>query len=98
MGFVTQYFIKPYKRPLSQPPSGTYLIDAAGNIFSSTLPRTFPQERLKFIGAKILAIFMGAAKAGMPLKELSVKYEQFKFQAKQLPSGALIHLIPPEEA
>lgn len=98
MGFVTQYFVKPFKRPLVQPPAGSFLIDASGNIFSSTLPPTFPQERLKFIGGKILAIFTGAAKAGLPLRELSVKFEAFKFQAKHLPSGALIHLIPPEEA
>lgn len=96
MGFVTQYFIKPFKRPLVQPPSGTFLIDAKGQIFSSTLPPTFPQENIKFIGAKILAVFTAAAKAGMQLRELSVKYEQFKFHARHLPSGALIHLIPPE--
>jgi len=96
MGLVTQFFIKPFKRPLATPPAGTFLIDTKGQIFSSTLPPTFPQERLRFIGEKILAIFTGAAKAGLPLREMSVKFEQFKFQAKHLPSGALIHLIPAE--
>ena len=96
MGFVTQFFIKPFKRPLVQPPAGTFLIDATGKIFSSTLPATFPQEHVKFVGEKILSIFTAAAKAGLPLRELSVKYEQFKFQARHLPSGALIHLIPPD--
>jgi hypothetical protein len=97
MGFVTQYFIRPFKRPLVQAPAGTFLVDADGKIFSSTLPPTFPQENLTFIGKKILAVFTGAAKAGVPLRELFISYEQFKFQAKHLPSGALIHLIPPAD-
>jgi hypothetical protein len=96
MGFVTQFFIKPFKRPLIQPPAGAFLIDGAGQISSSTLPPTFPKENLKFIGEKILAIFTGATKAGLPLREMCVKYEHFKFLAKHLPSGALIHLVPPE--
>ena len=97
MGFVTHYFIKPFKRPLVQTPAGTFLIDSEGRIFSSTLPPTFPQEKVALIGQKILAVFTGAAKAGMPLRELSLKYERFKFQARHLPSGALIQLIPPED-
>ena len=96
MGFVTQFFIKPFKRPLIQPPAGAFLIDGAGQISSSTLPPTFPKENLKFIGEKILAIFTSATKAGLPLREMCVKYEHFKFLAKHLPSGALIHLVPPE--
>jgi len=96
MGFVTRYFIKPFKRPLVQPPAGSFLIDGNGRIFSSTLPPAFPQEHLNFIGQKVLAVFTAAVKAGLPLRELSVKYERFQFRAKHLPSGALIHLIPPE--
>ena len=97
MGFVTHYFIKPFKRPLAQPPAGSFLIDGNGQIFSSTLPGSFPPDRVKFIGEKILAAFTQAAQAGLPLRELSVKYERFKFQARHLPSGALIYLIPPDE-
>ena len=98
MGLVTQYFIKPFKGQLVQPPAGSFLIDGTGQIFSSTLPRTFPKEHIKFIGQKILAVFTDAVKAGMQLKEISVKYDQFRFQARHLPSGALIYLIPPESA
>jgi len=96
MGFVTRYFIKPYKRPLAQPPAGSFLIDGSGQIFSSTLPPTFPPEHIKFIGEKILAIFTGAVKADLPLRELTVKFQKFRFQAKHLPSGALVYLIPPD--
>jgi len=96
MGFVTRYFIKPFKRQIAQPLAGSFLIDGSGNIFSSTLPPTFPPEHLKFIGQKILAIFTDAVKADLPLRELSVKFEKFRFQARHLPSGALVYLIPPD--
>ena len=97
MGFVTQYFIRPYKRQLVQPPTGSFLVDSAGQIFSSTLPSSFPIEDIKFIGEKVLAAFTQAAKAELPLRELFVNFETFKLQAKHLPSGALVYLVPPDK-
>jgi hypothetical protein len=96
MGLVTHFFIKPFKRQLVQPPAGSFLIDVTGQVFSSTLPPTFPSEHVKFIGLKILAVFTDAVKNGLGIREISVKFEKFKFQARHLPSGALIYLIPPE--
>jgi hypothetical protein len=96
MGLVTHFFIKPFKRQLVHPPAGSFLIDATGQIFSSTLPPSFPAAHVKFIGERILAIFTGAVKADMPLRELTVKFQKFRFQARHLPSGALVYLIPPD--
>src|SRR6185503_12407705 len=98
MGFVTQYFIKPYKRPLVQPPAGSFLIDAAGQIFSSTLPSSFPIEDIKFIGQTILTAFKQAAAAEIPLRELFVQFEQVKLKARHLPSGALVSLVSADPA
>ena len=94
MGFVTQYFIKPFKRPLVQAPTGSFLIDQTGQIFSSTLPPNFPQDRARFIGNKVLILFRQAEAADLNLREVSVQYERFKLQAKYLPSGALVRLAP----
>ena len=94
MGFVTRYFIKPFKHPLVQPPAGSFLVDHNGGISSSTLPASFSRDHIKFIGEKVLAMFNQASSIEIPLREVSVQYEGFKVQAKHLPSGALIYLIP----
>lgn len=96
MGFVTQFFIKPFKHPLVQPPSGSFLIDRTGRIFSSTLPPNYSQERVKTIGQKVLTMFRHANEVNVHLREIFVQYETFKLKAKNLPSGALVSLIPIE--
>ncbi len=94
MGFVTQFFIRPYKATLVQPPAGSFIIDGNGQVVSSTLPHSFQVEHVKDLGAKVLATFRRAKEAKMPLTEFVVQYSAFKLQAQNLPYGALVYLIP----
>ena len=94
MGFVTQFFIRPYKAALVQPPAGSFMVDAEGQVSSSTLPAAFRSEHVKAIGRNVIAAFRDAKDAKIPLTELTVQYATFKLQARQLPYGALVYLIP----
>lgn len=94
MGFVTQFFIRPYKAALMQPPAGSFVVDPEGRVSSSTLPAAFQLEHAKAIGQCVIGAFRKAKDAKMPLTELTVQYAAFKLQARQLPHGALVYLIP----
>lgn len=93
MGFLSA-FSKPAKPDVRRLPSGTFTIDAAGHIVSSTVPRSVSESQVKDIGRQILAIFEGAQKANLDFSELVVQYSTFKITAREMRGGAIIFLSP----
>ena len=77
-----------------QPPAGSFVVDPKGGVSSSTLPAAFQLEHVKAIGECVIAAFRKAKEAKSPLTEITVHYATFKLQARQLPYGALVYLIP----
>ena len=93
MGFLNRFF-KPEKSRLGQLPSGSFTVDRAGQVMTSTLPQSFPADRLKDIGDKVLAAFRGAERAQMPMAEIIIHYAALKILARELRGGAMVFLMP----
>lgn len=79
---------------LTRLPSGSFTVDAKGQILSSTLPQAFPASQVKEIAAQIIETFRGAQKAQLPLAELVLNYSALKVTARELRGGAIIFLAP----
>jgi hypothetical protein len=94
MGFVTQFFIKPAKPELMQPPAGSFTVTREGQVGISTLPGSFPSEIVKLMAERILATFHQARKAHLPLTELSIEYSLLKFVAYEHRGGAMVFVVP----
>ena len=94
MGFVTQFFIKPVKQELKQPPAGSFAVTREGLIGTSTLPNSFPIESVKLIADAVLAAFHGAKKAHVHLAELSIEYQLLRFVAHEHRGGAMVFVVP----
>lgn len=75
-------------------PSGSFTIDAEGNVITSTIPRSFPEAHLLEIAARVLETFQGARKADVPLNELVIQFATLKITARELRGGAIIFLAP----
>ncbi len=69
-------------------------MDDRGGIRSSTLPTSFPQERLRTIASHVLQTFNSVRKALMECNELRVDYEALSLQAKRGPKGTMVYLTP----
>jgi hypothetical protein len=93
MGFLSRLF-KPSDPGLVHLPSGSFTLDRNGRVMTSTLPRSFPAEHLKAIGAQVLASFRSASKAQMPLSEIIIHYAALKLLARELGGGAIVFLMP----
>lgn len=93
MGFLKRLF-KSDKANLVQLPAGSFTVDKAGKIMTSTLPQSFPSERLREIGDLVLAAFRGAERAQMPMTEIIVNYSALKILARELRGGAMVFLMP----
>ena len=93
MGFLSRLF-KSDKANLVQLPAGSFTVDKAGKIMTSTLPQSFPAERLKEIGDPVLAAFRGAERAQMPMTEIIINYSALKILARELRGGAMVFLMP----
>ena len=61
---------------------------------TSTLPQSFPVERLQEIGQQVVASFVAAKQAQMPLAEIVVYFATLKILARELRGGAIIFLMP----
>jgi hypothetical protein len=75
-------------------PSGSFTVDREGRLMTSTLPRSFPTDRLKEIGDCVLEAFRNARQAQIPLTEMVVHYGAFRLLARELRGGAMIFLMP----
>jgi len=93
MGFLSRLF-KSDKSNLVHLPSGSFTVDKAGNVMTSTLPQSFPAERLQDIATQVLAAFRSAERAQMPMAEVVVHYTALKILARELRGGAMVFLMP----
>ncbi len=75
-------------------PTGSFTLDPGGRVVASTLPRSFPAEQVRQIGALVLSTFLAAREAGIPLTELIADYAALKLTARELRGGAIIFLAP----
>jgi hypothetical protein len=75
-------------------PSGSFTIDAAGKVVVSTLPRAYPEAKLRQISELVLKGFASAREAQQPLTELVVQYGALRMTARELRGGAIIFLAP----
>ena len=91
MGFLTKMRSK---SALHRLPSGSFTVDPAGNVVSSTVPVWVPQAQVREIGEQVLAVFKNAAAARLQFAELRVHYEAFKITAREMRGGAIIYLSP----
>ena len=93
MGFLTRLFKSEKVKPM-QLPAGSFTIDKAGAIMTSTLPQAFPSNHIREIGDQVLAAFRSAERAQMPMTEILIHYSALKILARELRGGAMVFLVP----
>jgi hypothetical protein len=91
---ILKLFAKAEKPTLLELPAGSFTVDRAGEILTSTLPQAFPVAHVKTISKQVLAAFRGAREAGLPLNELIFRFSAFKITAREQRGGAMIFLAP----
>src|SRR4051812_14422404 len=87
-------FSRSSRKNLVHLPSGSFTIDREGKVMTSTLPQSFPAARMQDIGQQVIASFLAAKQAQMPLAEIIVHYAALKILARELRGGAIIFLMP----
>lgn len=93
MGLV-KLFTKPSKAKLDRLPSGTFTVDARGDIVTSTIPQWFSADRTHDIASQVLATFRSAQEAQLHISELVIHYAGLKITARYLRGGAIVFLVP----
>ncbi len=92
--------LKPLARSTPQPvkierlPSGCFTMHRGGTVTASTLPSTFPQQKMIEIGRAVLTAFKDAAEIDLPLSDLHIHYSGMLVTARELRGGALIFIQP----
>lgn len=84
--------------PLRKLPSGSFTVDRAGNIVTSTIPGSFPVAQVKRIAGLVLNTFERGHEAGYPFAELIIHFAAFKLSARELRGGAIVFLSPQSRA
>ena len=74
--------------------SGSFTVDSNGQVLTSTLPHTFPEELVLAIGEAVLETFRTARESQLPFAELMVRYANLKITAHELRGGAIIFVAP----
>ena len=92
MGLLN-FFAKPAP-PLLRLPSGSFSVDREGSVLTSTLPSSFPASLVRDIAKQVRTAFGDAAKAQLPLAELTINYPSLKISARELRGGAIVFLSP----
>jgi hypothetical protein len=77
-------------------PRGSYTVSSAGNIVVSTLPGSFPRERMQAIGKVMLSALGSARELGTPFSELAADFAGLEIRARDLSGGAIIFITPQE--
>ena len=75
-------------------PTGSFTVDAQGDVVSSTVPQAVPSALVREIGQCVVAVFDGARKANLALSEMVAQYATFKITAREMRGGAIIFLSP----
>lgn len=79
---------------IRQLPVGSLTVDRDGQIITSTVSTTYPQDLLGAIGRDVLALFREARMAQLPLAEISVHFGSLLVTARELRGGTIIFLQP----
>jgi hypothetical protein len=77
-------------------PRGSYTVSATGEIVVSTLPGSFPKDRMLAIGKVVLSALGSARKLQMPFTELAADFAGLEIRARDLAGGAIIFITPQE--
>jgi hypothetical protein len=75
-------------------PSGCFTLHRGGTVTASTLPSTFPQQKMMEIGRAVLTAFRGAEEIDLPLTDLHIHYSGMLVTARDLRGGTLIFIQP----
>ena len=75
-------------------PTGSFTVDSAGHVVSSTVPQAVPAALVQEIGQCVVAVFDGARKANLSFSEMVAQYASFKITAREMRGGAIIFLSP----
>jgi hypothetical protein len=75
-------------------PSGCFTVDRSGQIISSTVPKTFPAERVDQIAQLAMAAFRMAQEAQLQFNEIQIHYPALKLTVRELRGGAMVFLAP----
>ena len=91
--------LKPFSRERKAPsverlPSGCFSIHRGGVLVGSTLPGTFPIEKMAEIGKLVLDTFKSAGEVSLLLGDLRIHYSGLQISAREMRGGALIFLTP----
>src|SRR3954453_11152780 len=79
---------------LARLPSGCFSIHRGGELVGSTLPGSFPEERMLEIGRLVLETFRSAQTTSLLLVDLRIHYSGLLISAREMRGGALIFLTP----
>ena len=96
MGFLS--FKPDTSLPLRKLPAGSFTVDRAGNIVTSTIPTAFPAAQVSRIARLVLSAFERGHEAGYPFAELIIHYAAFKLSARELRGGAIVFFSPHNQA
>jgi hypothetical protein len=77
-------------------PRGSFTISTTGKIVVSTLPGSFPRERMEAIGKVILSALATARELGTPFTELAADFAGLEIRARDLVGGAIVFITPQE--
>ena len=77
-------------------PRGSYTVSSAGSVVVSTLPGTFPRDRMVTIGRAVLSALSSARELGTPFTELAADFAGVEIRARDLSGGAIIFITPQE--
>ena len=96
MGFLSfiPFLGRGQKTDLSRLPSGTFTMDSAGSIVSSTLPQSVSSEQILEIGRCVLQAFKNARKARISVLELHIQYCTLKVTAREMKGSAVVFIMP----
>jgi hypothetical protein len=91
MAFLNKKSAHPELRRL---PTGSFTVDAQGEVVSSTVPQWVAPGLVREIGLGVVAIFQGARKANVACSEMVAQYASFQITAREMRGGAIIFLSP----
>jgi len=77
-------------------PRGSYTVSTAGGVVVSTLPGSFPRERMEAIGKAVISALASARELGTPFTELAADFAGLEIRARDLAGGAIIFVNPQE--
>ncbi|HEY2341432.1 MAG TPA: hypothetical protein VGH90_00320 [Chthoniobacteraceae bacterium] len=91
--------LKPFSREhkpakVERLPGGCFSLHRGGELAASTLPRSFPQEKVVEIGHIVLEAFRSAQESNLMLTDLHIRYSGLMISAREMRGGALVFLSP----